>query len=94
MSDDYKTWCEMIGRMISKNYDIECITNRNEFEYHRHFVNDARNILYYKRYKNVKLLNVNGLFDGQLYFQTENGELLLIPTRYIISIFPVKNKEK
>ena len=78
MNDNYKKWNEIIGRMIGRNYN---------------FINSTREIMFYRKYKNVKLINIMGSFE-QFHFQTEDGELLILPGRYVISILPVKNKEK
>ena len=93
MSNNYEEWCKTINEMINNDYDIECITNRNDFMCNRNFINSPRDIVFYKRYRNVKLINIMGSFE-RFDFQTENGELLIIPGRYVISIFPSKKKEK
>ena len=61
--------------------------------FNHNFINSTKDIMFYKRYRNVKLINIIGLFE-RFYFQTEDGGLLILPGRYIISILPVKNKEK
>lgn len=93
MNDKYKKWNEIIGRMIDENYNVECIGCRDGIILNHNFINSTKNIMYYKRYKNVKLIHIMESFE-QFYFQTEDGKLLVIPVRYIISILPVKNKEK
>ena len=93
MNDNYKKWNEMICHMIDKNYNVECTGCRYDIEFNSNFINSTKDIMFYKRYKNVKLINIMGLFE-QFHFQTEDGELLILPGRYIISILPVKNKEK
>nr|WP_297933112.1 hypothetical protein [uncultured Lachnoclostridium sp.] len=93
MNNNYEEWCNTINRMIGNDYDIECIIRRDDYIYNRNFINSPRDIIFYKYYKNVKLINIMGSFE-RFDFQTENGELLIIPGRYIISIFPSKKKEK
>ena len=93
MNDNYKKWNETIGRMIDRNYNVECIGCRDDMIFNHNFINSTKDIMFYRRYKNVKLINIMGLCE-QYYFQTEDGELLILPGRYIISILPVKNKEK
>lgn len=88
-----KKWNEMICQMIDKNYNVECTGCRDDIVFNCNFINSTKDIMFYKRYRNVKLINIMGLFE-QFRFQTENGELLILPGRYIISILPVKNKEK
>jgi hypothetical protein len=43
------------------------------------------------KYKNAKLINVNGLATGQLHFITEDGHYLLLPWCYVISMIPAKS---
>ena len=93
MNDGYKKWNETISQMLDKNYDVECVGCRDDIKFNHNFINSTKDIMFYKRYRNVKLINVIGLFE-QFHFQTEDGELLMLPARYIISILPVKNKEK
>lgn len=46
----------------------------------------------YQVYKNVKLVNVNGMGTGQAHFITEDGSYILLPWCYIIAMFPKKNE--
>ena len=91
MNDNYKKWNEMICQMLDKNYDVECTGCRDDIMFNHNFINSTKDIMFYKRYKNVKLINIMRLFE-QFHFQTEDGKLLILPGRYIISILPVKNK--
>ena len=93
MNDGYKKWNETICQMIDRNYNVECTGCRDDIIFSSNFINSTKDIMFYRRYKNVKLINIMGLCE-QFYFQTEDGELLILPGRYIISILPVKNKEK
>lgn len=88
-----KKWNEMICQMIGRNYNVECTGCRDDIIFSSNFINSTKDIMFYKRYKNVRLIHIMGSFE-QFYFQTEDGELLILPGRYIISILPVKNKEK
>lgn len=89
MDDKYEKWNEM----IDKNYNVECTGCRDDIKFNHNFINSTKDVMFYRRYRNVKLINVIGSFE-QFYFQTEDGGLLILPGRYIISILPVKNKEK
>lgn len=95
MNNNYEEWCKTINRMIGNDYNVECIIRRDDFMCNRNYINSPRDIVFYANYRNVKLINIMGSFE-RFDFQTENGELLIIPGRYIISIFPNKtrNKEK
>ena len=93
MNDGYKKWNETICQMIDRNYNVKCTGCRDDIIFSSNFINSTKDIMFYRRYKNVKLINIMGLCE-QFYFQTEDGELLILPGRYIISILPVKNKEK
>ena len=90
MNDNYKKWNETICQMIDRNYNVVCTGCRVDIIFSSNFINSTKDIMFYK---NVKLINIMGLCE-QFYFQTEDGELLILPGRYIISILPVKNKEK
>ena len=93
MNNDYKKWNETIGQMLDKNYDVECVGRMDDVMFSPNFVNSTKDIIFYKRYRNIKLIHMINLFE-QFYFQTEDGSILILPRRYIISILPVKNKEK
>lgn len=93
MNDNYKKWNETICQMIDKNYDVECVGRMDDVMLSPNFVNSTKDIIFYKRYRNLKLIHMINLFE-QFYFQTEDGSILILPRRYIISILPVKNKEK
>lgn len=93
MNNNYKKWNETIGQMLDKNYDVECVGRMDDAMLSPNFVNSTKDIIFYKRYRNLKLIHMINLFE-QFYFQTEDGSILILPRRYIISILPVKNKEK
>lgn len=93
MNNNYKKWNETIGQMLDKNYDVECVGRMDDVMLSPNFVNSTKDIIFYKRYRNLKLIHMINLFE-QFYFQTEDGSILILPRRYIISILPVKNKEK
>lgn len=93
MNNNYKKWNETIGQMLDKNYDVECVGRMDDVMLSPNFVNSTKDIIFYKRYRNLKLIHIIDFFE-QFYFQIEDGGILILPRRYIISIFPVKNKEK
>lgn len=92
-----KQYESMTNKMVGGKYNIECITSRGDL-YLTESLSlkkyDIKNMTSYKKYNNLKLENINGLSCGQLYFTTEDGELILVPVSYIISIFPVNDKEQ
>ena len=55
MNDNYKKWNETIGRMIDRNYNVECIGCRDDMIFNHNFINSTKDIMFYRRYKNVKL---------------------------------------
>lgn len=93
MDDNYKKWNEIIGQMLDKNYDVECVGCMDDVMLSPNFINSTKDIMFYRRYRNIKLIHMINLFE-QFYFQTEDGSILILPRRYIISIFPTQNKEK
>lgn len=94
MNNDYKKWNERIGQMLDKNYDVECVGCMDDVIISPNFVNSTKDIIMsYKRYRNIKLIHMVNFFE-QFYFKTEDGSILILPGRYIISIFPAQNKEK
>ncbi len=69
-----------IKQTIGKHYDLEVIINNSYLE-------TAKNCLYsmpVKRYSNVELVNMN----KHMHFLTEDGEYLMLPWQYIISMVP------
>ena len=81
----------MIEKAIGQYYDLETIvgnTNLNYISMSPHDLKQSR----LKKYKNVKLININGLGTGQAHFITEDGHYLLLPWCYIISMIPSKEK--
>ncbi len=80
----------MINRMMNKFYDLQVVKYPCEIDYSRNALNDVD----IKTYKGVQLVNVNGLGTGQAHFITENGEYLLLPWCYIISMIPSKEGDQ
>ena len=58
MNDNYKKWNEIIGRMIGRNYNVECTGCRDDIIFNHNFINSTREIMFYRKYKNVKLINI------------------------------------
>ena len=44
-----------------------------------------------KIYRNVELININGLGIGQVHFISEKGEYILVPWNMIVWMLPAKN---
>ena len=53
MNDNYKKWNEIIGRMIGRNYNVECTGCRDDIIFNHNFINSTREIMFYRKYKNV-----------------------------------------
>lgn len=81
----------IIDNAIGQYYDIETIGECADLSVISMSPHDLK---YFapRKYKNVKLVNINGLATGQVHFITEDGHYLLLPWCYIISMTP--NKEK
>lgn len=75
-----------IIEVIGKTYNLEIATSVDDAYYtsmtSRSLHTNAR-----RRFKNAKLVCVNGHFIGQAYFEI-NGKLLIVPWCYIISMIP------
>lgn len=81
---------DILKTVICKHYDLEVIESNR-------YLNIVQKVNPYelqgitlKTYKNVELMNINGLGTGQVHFLTEKGEYLLLPWCYIISMVPSK----
>ena len=76
------------NNMCGKNYDI-CILKKYDY-YNCKTVLTPRGIdeIPTKIYKNVELLNINGLGTGQVHFLTEKGEYILVPWSMIVWMLP------
>lgn len=87
MNDDRQIIKDMMDGMMEKFYDLEVLKNKtylNCIGMGKHDLKDAS----LHRYFHVKLVNVNGMGIGQVHFLTDNGEYLLLPWCYIISMIP------
>lgn len=81
----------VIGKIICEKYDI-CILTKYTYENCKsallpHKIDDIPT----KIYKNVELLNINGLGIGQIHFITEKGEYILVPWSMIVWMLPVED---
>lgn len=72
---------------IGKYYDLETILWNNNLEHLSMSPNKLKQCRL-KKYKHVKLININGLVVGQVHFVTDDGKYLLLPWCYIISMIP------
>lgn len=80
-----------IEKFICKKYNI-CILTKYSYE-------NCKDILYPKKidniptkiYKNVELLNINGLGTGQVHFLSEKGEYILVPWSMIVWMLPAED---
>lgn len=82
-----KEMIEIIERAIGQYYDIETIIDNNHLNYISMNIRDLRQVRL-KKYKHIKLININGLGDGQVHFVTDDGHYLMLPWCYIVSIRP------
>lgn len=80
---------EMIDKAIGQHYDLETIVGNGNLNYLSMSKHDLQQS-HLRKYKHVKLLNINGLGTGQVHFTTDNGEYLLLPWCYIVSMIPSK----
>ena len=84
----------LIGKITCEKYDV-CILTKYSKE-------NCRNALIPKQidntptkiYKNIKLLNINGLGVGQVHFLSEKGEYILVPWSMIVWMLPCDNEVK
>ena len=82
---------DLIDKAIGQYYDLETIGRCADLGYMSMSPHDLRQFVP-RKYKNVRLININGLATGQLHFITEDGHYLLIPWCYVISMTPSKEK--
>ena len=82
---------KMMDNILDKHYTIQVAVCANAMGdmMSYHFLNQGL----YKTYKNVKLVNINGMGTGQVHFVTEDGHYLLLPWCYIIAMFPEKEND-
>lgn len=83
---------DFIEKIIGQYYDIETIGKCADLSVVSMI---PHNLKYFvpRKYKNVKLVNINGLATGQVHFITEDGHYLLLPWCYIISMTPSKENK-
>lgn len=77
---------EEVNVVIEKYYDIETIVAADCLKFMSVDYHTLKNVNL-KKYKNVKLVNVNGWGVGQAHFLTNEGYLML-PWCYIVSMIP------
>lgn len=82
---------DMLDNIIGKYYDLETIGTNIALEYVSMNPKDLRQSKL-KKYRHVKLVNINGLGIGQAYFVTDDGFYLLLPWCYIISMIPSRRE--
>lgn len=85
--DKTKKEMDEIDGTIDKYYDIETIVENYSLSCLSMSPHDLKTTRL-KRYKSVKLVNINGLGVGQAHFITEDGHYLLLPWCYIVSMTP------
>lgn len=83
---------DMLNTVIGKHYNLEVMKNRNCVCYIKMTPSDLQEAHLIK-YENAKLMNINGLGIGQAHFLTNNGEYLLLPWCYIVSMVPSDNEK-
>lgn len=81
----------IIDNMIDKFYNIECIVSAINLSYVSMTKSKLENCRF-KKINHMKLVEVNGLYTGQLHFVSDTGEYLMLPWCYIISMVPCDNK--
>ena len=76
--------------VIYKHYNLEVIESNKYLDLVQKSSPYELQGITLKTYKNVELMNINGLGNGQVHFLTKDGEYLLLPWCYIISMIPCK----
>lgn len=90
--NSYKDELLKTQNFCGKKYDI-CILTRYSYEHCRNALTPKRiDSTPNKIYRNVELLNINGLGTGQVHFTTEEKEYILIPWSMIIWMLPSEKK--
>ena len=82
---------DIMKNMINKFYNIECIVSAKNLKY----VNMLPLYLHrrkFKKFYHVKLIQINGMYTGQLHFVNDTGKYLMLPWCYIVSMVPCDNK--
>lgn len=83
---------DMLNTIVGKHYNLEVMKDKNCVCAIKMTPSDLQEV-HLVKYNNVKLMNVNGLGIGYAHFLTENGEYLLLPWCYIVSMVPSENKD-
>lgn len=91
--NDKKKIVDMMNTVVGKHYNLEIIGNNNYLSYVTMSHYDLKEV-HLKKYNKAKLMNINGLGIGQVHFLTEDGEYLLIPWCYVVSMIPSKEEVK
>lgn len=84
---------DMLNTIIGKHYNLEVMKDKNCVCAIKMTPSDLQDA-HLVKYNNVKLMNVNGLGIGYAHFLTENGEYLLLPWCYIVSMIPSKDSDQ
>ena len=74
---------DLIDKAIGQYYDLETISRCTDLGCMSMSPRDLRQFAP-RKYKNVRLMNINGLATGQLHFITEDRHYLLIRWCYVI----------
>ena len=88
-----KEYCKIIEDMIGHYYNIETICNKDclySLLPSKHGIVNS----FVRTYRHLKLVNVNGMGTGQAHFINDEGQYILLPWCYIISMIPVEVKQK
>jgi len=86
MNQRNNNYHDLLDNMQEKYYDIEIFRDKDEISMNP---NTFKGVII-KKYKHLKLINVNGLGIGQLHFLDNDGGYLLIPWGYILTMLPSK----
>lgn len=84
---DKKEFVDIMDKIVGQYYDLEVIVDNHILKNISMHPNDLKQT-HLKKYKHVKLLDINGFGVGQAHFITNNGKYLLLPWCYIVSIIP------
>ena len=81
----------VIEKIIQEKYNI-CILTEYSYENCRNALIPSRiDDISTKIYRNVELININGLGTGQVHFISEKGEYILVPWSMVVWMLPAKN---
>ena len=83
----------VIGKIICEKYDV-CILTKYSYENCKDVLRPSGiDNVPTKIYKNVELLNINGLGTGQVHFLSEKGEYILVPWSMIVWMLPAEDDD-